>query len=478
MTANFVTDFKRLPADLQNTLIDIQQPAENRFVFLRKTGLLILLPVVLLIAWIIYVWSATQQPLWESWMYWLIGGISVVVFPAAIWCVVKFLSTRLARLKDGHMFTKNEYFKVKGRRVECHTLRDLEALRTKHDDKKLELWIGDVETMIGVDDVSEAEKLENLFDRWKASSTDELGPRLRESNYVYHPTGSVAFVGVILLIGALIATAFTYAFGLMNIAYDDDTTWGTAKAADTIEDYEIYQSRYPNGLHATEAHNAITGHIGKLKDNYLARAVKGSDPNAVAKLAAIYEVVGNRPDRTIYLKINEVREIDPNSIDVIEEKYGVRAQPYDYTVPPSGEAFRKQKVASDLMFRLASIAPRGAIKHQVTDTIPADAPSVEVTTTIKSEEGFYRYASFNDGRYQVSIYPTANFTIRFVLRTSAEDSGYASEFFEKPMAINSGAFRKEDKENYTFDKVLFSTVMAGFDTTFSRMFGFAETEIR
>lgn len=478
MSTNFVTDFKRLPTDLQNALIELQQPAENRFVFLRKTSLLILLPAFFLIGWTIYVWNATQQPLWESWMYWLIGGISVVVFPAAIWSVTKFLSARISKLKDGHIFTPNEYFSVKGRRVVCRTLSDLEALRTKHDDKKLELWIGDAETMIDVDDVNEAEKLENLFDRWKANSADELGPRLRESNYAYQKTGGIAFVGGFLLVGALIGSGFTYASGRMNVAYDDDTSWATAKAADTIEDYEIYQSRYPNGRHAQETHNAISGHIGKLKDNYLARAVKGSDANAVAKLAAIYEIIGNRPDRTIYLKINEIREIDPNTIDVIEEKSGVRPQPYDYTVPPSGEAFRKQKVASDLMFRLASIGPRGAIKHQVTDNIPADAPSVEVTTTIKSEEGFYRYASFDDGRYQISIYPTANFTIRFVLKTSAEDSGYSAEYYEKPTAINSGAFRKEDKENYTFDKVLFSTVMAGFDKTFSRMFGFADTDGR
>lgn len=478
MATNFVTDFKRLPIDSQNALVELQRPAENRFVFLRKTSLLILLPVVCLIGWIIYVWTATQQPLWESWMYWLIGGISVIAFPAAIWAVSRFLSTRMSKLKNGYMFTPNEYFSVKGRRLECHTLRDLDALRTKHDEKKLELWIGDVETMIDVDDVSEAEKLENLFDRWKASSADELGARLRESSYAYQPTDSIAFIGALLLIGVLIGAAFTYASGRLNVAYDDDTTWATAKTADTIEDYEIYQSRYPNGIHAEEAHKAISGHIGKLKDNYLARAVKGSDPNAVAKLAAIYEIIGNRPDRTIYLKINEIREIDPNTIDTIEEKYGVTPQPYDYTVPPSGEAFRKQKVASDLMFRLASIAPRGAIKHQVTDNIPADAPSVEVTTTIKSEEGFYRYASFADGRYQVSVYPTANFTFRFILKTSAEDSGYSAEYFEKPMAINSGAFRVEDKENYTFDKVLFSTVMGGFDKTFSRMFGFAESEIR
>ncbi|GEM_PF-3620732 len=478
MSANSVTDFKRLPADLQNELIELKRPAENRFVFLRKTSLLILLPVVLLIGWIIYVWSATQQPLWESWMYWLIFGISVVVFPAAIWALIKFLSAHTSKLKDGHIFTPNEYFCVKGRRVESYTLRDLEALRTKHDDKKLELWIGDVETMIGVDDVAEAEKLENLFDRWKANSADELGPRLRESNYEYQRTGGIAFVGAILIIGVLIGAGFTYASSRMNVAYDDETTWATAKGADTIEDYEIYQSRYLNGIHASDAHNAISGHIGKLKDNYLARAVKGSDPNAVAKLAAIYEIVGNRPDRTIYLKINEVREIDPNTIETIEEKYGERPQPYDYTVPPSGEAFRKQKVASDLMFRLASVGPRGAIKHQVTDNIPADAPSVEVTTTIKSEESYYRYASFADGRYQISIYPTASFTIRFALKTSADDSGYSAEYFEKPMAVNSGAFRKEDKENYTFDKVLFSTVMGGFDKTFSRMFGFADTEAR
>ncbi|MFN0139866.1 MAG: hypothetical protein ACKVQW_07230 [Pyrinomonadaceae bacterium] len=478
MATRFVTDFKRLPSDLQNELIALQKASENRFVFLRKASLLVLVPVVFLIGWIIYVWSATQQPLWENWMYWLIGGVSVLGFPAAFWAVAKFLSVRLAKLKNGHMFTANEYFRVNGRRVECHTLRDLEALRTKHDEKKLELWIDDVETMIDVDDVNEAEKLENLFDGWKSNSTDEVGPRLRESIYAYRQAGSLVFIGGILLIGALVGAGFTYAFGKMNVAYDDDTTWTSAKATDTIEDYEVYQSKYPNGAHAQEAQAAISGHIGKLKDNYLKRAQKGADQDAVAKLAAIYELVGNRPDRTIYLKIDEIREIDPTVIDNLETKFGIKSQPYEYSVPPSGEAYRKQKIASDLMVRLAGVGPRGAIKHQVVETLPADAPSIEVMSTIKSEEDIYRITSFRDGRYQMSIYPAASFTFRFVLRTSADDSGYSAEYVENPRGVSSGAYRIEDKENYTFDKVLFSTAMTGFDRNFSRMFGLADTEFR
>lgn len=478
MATIFVTDFKRLPSDLQNELIALQKTSEDHFVFLRKASPLILLPLVFLIGWIFYVWSATQQPLWENWMYWLVGGVSLLAFPAAFWAVAKFLSARLAKLRDGHLFTPNEYFRVDGRRVECHTLRNLEALRTKHDEKKLELWIGDTETMIDVDDVSQAEKLEDLFDRWKSNSTDEVGPRLREPTYAYQPAGNMVFIGGILLTGALVGAGFTYAFGNLNVAYDDDTTWGTAKAADTIEDYEIYQSKYPNGTHFQEAHAAISGHIGKLKDNYLTRAQKGADQDAVAKLAGIYEIVGNRPDRTIYMKIDELREIDPAVIDSLETKFGIKSQPYEYSVPPSGEAYRKQKIASDLMVRLAGVGPRGAIKHKVVEALPADGPSIEIMSTIRSVEDVYRITSFRDGRYQMSVYPAASFTFRFVLRTSADDSGYSAEYVENPRGVSSGAYRIEDKENYTFDKVLFSTAMTGFDRNFSRMFGLADTESR
>jgi len=80
----FSADFKRLTPELQTSLLKLQEPVENSFVFLKKVKLLRLLPAAALIGWIVFVAIETQQLLWDSWMYWLIGSISLLLFPIGL----------------------------------------------------------------------------------------------------------------------------------------------------------------------------------------------------------------------------------------------------------------------------------------------------------------------------------------------------------------------------------------------------------
>ena len=474
----FSADFKRLTPELQTSLLKLQESGENSFVFLKKVKLLRLLPAAALIAWIVFVAIETQQLLWDSWMYWLIGSISLLLFPIGVVSVLQFIASKTARLKSGYMFTPNEYFVVRDRVVICHPLRDIDALRTKEDQQQIELWIDDKETLISVDDFAAARDLENHFDQWKATLTDDLATKLQDPAFAYQKSGRMATLGGAVAVAIILAIGFTYGVSAANRSYDDELTWNNAKNLDSIEEYEAYKNRHPSGSHASAADDAISGQVGKLKEGYLARVRKTAAPDAVTALAAIYDAVSKRPARTIYIKTSETREIDSESVSVLHAKFGVEIQPYDYTVPPSGEPFRREKLVSDLKILLSQSMPRGAIKYQVVDELPPDEPSVNVRLAIKSDEKFYRILSLEDGRYNARYYPVASFTFNFTLRSSAADAGYSSEYFEEPMGVSSGVYDRRDKENYTFDKILFSAVMEGFDSTFSKIFGFAEDKVQ
>src|SRR5260221_4093778 len=156
-------DFRRLPAELQDRLVALQTDGEDRFAFFKSTSLVWLAPIAAAVGWLIYVYSATQQPLWESWMPYMVGAISVVVFPFAFYGIAKLVLPFLAKLKTGYIVTKDEFFKIQRNRIQFCNLKDVEALRFKEDLKEIEVWIGGHELTIGVEGTEKASKLHRLF---------------------------------------------------------------------------------------------------------------------------------------------------------------------------------------------------------------------------------------------------------------------------------------------------------------------------
>jgi hypothetical protein len=108
------------------------------------------------------------------------------------------------------------------------------------------------------------------------------------------------------------------------------------------------------------------------------------------------------------------------------------------------------------------------------DNLPSDAPSIDINVLIRSEPTFFRVSTFEDGRYRNSNYATASFLFRVDLRDGTTSPPHHMEYAGQPLAVSSGAYNQQDKENYTFDKIYFGTAVDGFDRMLQHTLGFAE----
>lgn len=469
-------DFKKLPSETQDRLLAIQAGANGSYVFLDKVSLINLLPAGFVVGWLIYGYSTSQNVQWQPWMFWLIFAVSVIAFPLALLGLVRFISPKVSKIKSGHMVTPNEYLKVKGRQVQFIGLKNIEALRLLEDDKQIEIWSGSHEERIDVQDVDLAAKLDGEFDSLKESAVDELGPILSDRKYAYSKglSGALMLVGVI--IAALVGGGVAVGLNSLNLRYSENVAWQQAKTAGTIESIEAFKAQFPNGYFTAEADRSIGSIIAKVKENYTAKVKKGANPESVTAFAAFLDAIAKQPDRKVFIKINEVREVDAGLVATLEDQFGITVSSYESSVPVASQP-RKDKVFSDLKLLLSSATERGFVNAELVDELPQGVPSIEMTLTIKPVRSVYRMTNFEGGRYYTNNHPVASFLFDMTLNNGDSAAPFKMQYFGQATQINTGLYDTRDRDNFSFDKMLFLTVMNGFDKHFETTFGLAENSV-
>ena len=342
--------------------------------FPSKVSRLWLIPIVLAVAWLVYVYTAISQPLWENWMILLVSGISVVVFPFAWYAIIKSFGSRFVRLNGGHLVTRDELFRIVGNRIDVSNLKDVESLRFKEHDNEIEIWQGGQEEKIFEPDPVNAKKLHNVFDDWKVTAGPGLIANLTERSGAYNRSRALAMSLAGFVAAALVGGLFAAVFVKWNRYSDDEDTWARAQAVNSIDQYDDYKARHPYGRHAVEADSWIAGQISKLRDDYAARALKNANPEAVNAMTSLINEAIARPDRTIFLKVTEDRQLADAVVGEIQQELGTYVQGYESSVPTNAFVFRQNKVFSDLKVMMNGAFTSGGLKLELVDDVPPEAP--------------------------------------------------------------------------------------------------------
>ncbi len=67
------------------------------------------------------------------------------------------------------------------------------------------------------------------------------------------------------VICVLLAGLISFGAKKMNANYDDRESWARTESFGTVEEYEAYKIRHPNGIYAAEADKKIGDILVKLK---------------------------------------------------------------------------------------------------------------------------------------------------------------------------------------------------------------------
>ena len=468
--------FKKLPRDVQSTIIRLQRPDTDRYVFFNRLSYLYWVPAAGFAFWLFYLFFATQYHLWEDWMFWILAGVTAVLALAAGYSLEKIMASKLAKLKNGHVFTPDECLKISGGCIQSWNLTEIDALRYHEDLGEIEVWSGEHEERIKTGQKLDAIRLHEAFDKWKARAGEGVLSEYGKPEYAYSaaPKFTVKAVGAAACV--LLAGAISFGAKRMNIDFDDRQTWNRVDSVGTVEQYESYKVKHPNGLYAGEADRKIGDILVKLKDVYRDRAKKSADPNAVAALASVLEEAARRPDRTIFVKTNETLALDPAIVKQMETKMGVTFDPYDYSIPRNGTEHRRNKVVNDIRHTFTSVSGNGAIKFEFADNPPQGAPVIEVNLSIKSDEKtmpYFRYVNHDGSRSNVTYYAGAKFDFDFVMKGSGP-AFYQTGYTAIPKDLNTGLVDRRDMANYSFDKVYFGSVSEGFGKFIEQVYGISE----
>lgn len=469
--------FKKLPPDLQSTIVRLQRPDQDRFVFFNKLSPLYWLPVAAAAVWLFYFLFATQDYLWEEWMFWIFASVTILLVLAAAFGLEKIIASKFARLKSGFIFTPDECLKVNGGCIESWNLKEIDALRYHEDLNEIELWSGNHEERVKTSQRFDAIKLANIFDEWKAGAKDGILANYEKEEFAYSGGAKYAATAAGAVICILLAGAISFGAKRMNLNYDDRQTWKRIDAIGTVEEYEGYKARHPRGIYAVEAEEKIGDILVKLKDEYKAKAKKSADPNAVSTLSAVLEQAARRPDRTVFVKVSETVSLDESLIKEMETKMGVKFDPFDYSIPRNGGEYRRNKVLIDIRQAFLPSLGNGAIKFELSDNPPENAPLIDVKLAINSdpkEMPYFRYVYFEDRRQSVTYYAGAKFDFDFTMKGADAAATSQVPYTALPKNLNTGLVDRRDMANYSFDKVYFSSVSEGFGKFLEQVFGFSE----
>lgn len=479
-TKKFVNNkfsFKKLSADKKAELLDLQSgERENVFVFTKKPSVIYWILIAGALIWFVNLFFSSRNMIWESWMLWLNAAISLIAAVVLFFSLSKVL-TILSKKRDGYIFTQDEFFNIKDDCVQVTNLKAIEAVQLKEDIGILEVWQGTHEDHIKYGDFADASKLERLFDEWKPEAKNNFTANIDEKKCEYNPAGKFGFIGGLLIVSILLAAGLTYAAHLSNRQYDDEDRWGVAQRGGTIGDFEQYLKIHPTGSHSKEAEEKISASLGKIKSNYEATPKKNSNPEAVAAMNAVLNDIIEHRRRTLYVKVTEKRNLDPEVITQMESEYGYNIEEYAYSAPATNEKFRREKVLNDIKVLLRNIIKDGAVNIELVDEIPAESPSIEVKYDINSIKYFYRFRFASGTGITVHYYPGLEVVFDFSLKSGDAKTQFGITHSELPGNINAGIFRNDDAENYSFDKVLFGKISENFANHLEQQLGLEEIEV-
>lgn len=473
--ANNVIDFQKLPAEVQKQLIIIQRPAEDRFVFLRRITIFYWLAIAVAAGWLIYMFSATQDYLWQFWMFWIFAAVTLILVSIAVFCLVKIIAAKFSKLKTGCVFTADECIKTNGSRIEFWNLKELESFQFREDAKTIEFYVGERLEKIKAENADDANRLERYFNTIQSEAKEGMLANFAAPEFAYNGSKKYAAFAVGTLVTLGLAFGISYAAKRLNQNFDDEESWRRAERGIAIADFEEYKQRHPEGNHMADADRRISAILSGLKADYT-KKIKGlAEENAVKTLGDVLENIGKQPNRAIYVKIKETRELDEAVIKELKEQTGLSINSYDYSVPPSNEAYRKEKVLKDLSVVFLPATKNASVKFEPSDNPPENSPVIDVNYLVKSEKNYMRYNWFStDGSSTVNYNPMAKFIFDFSLKSPDTGSVYQTKYESEPKNLNTGLVDSRDAANYTFDKVYFGSVSESFGKFLERKFGFSE----
>jgi uncharacterized Fe-S cluster-containing radical SAM superfamily protein len=387
--------------------------------------------------------------------------------------LVNILSVYLGKMKNGYIFTPDEFIKIKGNSVEYWGLRDVEALRYIEDENHFEAAVdGRLEIFRTTNKVDITDLLEKFNDWKQSASTSFLAAYDRPEN-IYH--SSVLLKRAISAAAAiLLGIALSYSALALNRDRDDHLTWNAALAESTVKAFYGYKQKHPRGRHIAEADEKNAQLLGSLKSEYLARVKPHADQKAVASFGSLLESVAKDPHMTIYVRIRETRELDQSIIEKIKKITGQNPMSYDQALPVAKTDFRKGLIFENLKLAFNQQIKNADVAFELTDQPPDGAASIDVSYKVRSEEFYYNYFTSSGHGRQENIYPGAKFNFDFILQPGAPGEQYQTAFESFPKRLDGHAFRAEDSVNYSFDAVLFGVVSDNFRNFIQSKFGFID----
>jgi hypothetical protein len=473
--ADNILAFDKLPADAQAKLIELQTPGEDRFVFIPSLSKFYWLAIAAGIGWCVYLFASTENYLWESWMFGLFAAGSLILVSLALYAIFKIVSARFARLKDGYVFTKDECIKTKGNRVEFWSLKQLEGFQFREDIKTIEVWIGERVEKIKAENTDDAEKLERIFVEWHNRAGESFLSQYAKPETAYNGSMKYAAMAGGLIVLMAVSFGVSYTAKIMNRNYDDERTWQRLANGTTIADFEEYKQRHPNGIHKADADAKMAEIYGKLKDDYAKKVKRSADEIAVQALSEVLESAGKLSNRTIYVRINETRELDDSTVKKLKETTGYSINSYDYSIPPSEEANRKKKLLDDLSLVFISATRPASINFEMSDNPPEGCTTIDLNYAARSQENFYRFNWYSNGSITTFYNPAAKWEFDMTLKSADARELYKTNYISLFSNLGGGQFfDQRDAANYSFDKVYFAAVSQDFNTYLSRQFGFIE----
>jgi hypothetical protein len=466
----------KLPADIQAKLVELQSPAANRFVFLKKSSILNYVAIAVCIGWLAYLFIATSDYLWADWMFWLFAVLTLIVVPLGVWSAWTIIAAFTGRTKHGYVFTPDECISYKGDRIGFRGLGELESFQYLEPIKTIEIWIGETVEKIKAEGPDDPLKLDEVFNDWQKEAGEPfLRPHVTAET-AFNPMPARAVSVAFILASLLISLGVSFAAKRINRGYDDEQTWKRTENSKTVADFNAYKERHPSGDHAADADQRIVDIIKRAKEDYSKNLKPNANQTAVAALSGLLDEMVAGPDRRVYVKFTEDRQLDEEVVRKLKLQTGLSISSYDFTIPTTALQYRKDKILNDISVMFLPATRNASVEFVLSDDPPPDAPVINVRSVMKSIEMYYFYNWYSASGTVTTFYnPGARFEIDFELRPRDASKVFKTQYVSNfTRGLKTGAIDTRDAANYSFDKLFFGSVSEDLAKFLQREFGFVE----
>lgn len=468
--------FGKLPEEIRTKLTELQRPSNDRFVFVGKPSVLNYVAVAAGIGWIAYLFVATADYLWEGWMFWIFAAITLIIVPLAIWSASNVIAAFTGTTRDGYVFTHDECISYRGDRIGFRSLRELESFQPLEHIKTIEVWIGEEVEKIKAWNYDDATRLGDVFDEWRNASGETFLKPYATEEFAYSPASGHLKTVAVIVGSVVLAAALSYGAKVMNRNYDDEQSWKRAEPGQTVADFVAYKERHPKGSHSADADRRIGEIIGKAKIDYGRSQKANVNPDAAAALNAVFDDIATSPDRKIYVRYTEDRQLDDEVVKQLKSQSKLSISSYDFTIPTTALEYRREKILNDIGVLFLPATRNASIEFVASDEPPAGAPQIAVRNVMKSIPMYYVYYwASSSGSITTYYNPGARFEIDFELRPGNGSPSFKTQYVSNfTKGLNTGVVDSRDAANYSFDKVFFGSVSEDLAKFLQREFGFVD----